>query len=54
MNAVGITRWYQLTGNVYFVIRGKKVHLKAVSILPWEAKKNGTIFSAELLPLMAK
>jgi len=29
------------------------VHFKAVSILPPEAKKNGKIVSAELLPLMA-
>jgi len=30
------------------------VHLKAVSNLPSEAKKNGKIVSAEHLPLMAK
>jgi len=30
------------------------VRLKAVSILPSEAKKNGKIVSAEVLPLMAK
>jgi len=30
------------------------VHLKAVSILPSEAKKNSKIVSAKLLPLMAK
>jgi len=30
------------------------VHLKAVSILPSEAEKNGKIVLAALLPLMAK
>jgi len=43
-----------LKGSVYFAIRSNKLHLKGVSILPSEAKKNGKIISAELLPLMAK
>jgi len=44
---------FQFTqGSVYFAIGGKKVHLKTVSILPLEAKKNGKLVLAELLPVM--
>jgi len=43
-----------LRGSAYFAIRGKKVHLEAMSTLPSEAKINGKIVSAGLLTLMTK